>query len=257
MSWDARFFIAIFPDGEWCKVHAFSGGKRPGFHCTSALEALDGEPQHVAMIGRRGRVERRDDGASFDGNVVRATGVEASISVSGGDAADARDRFFWCRVPRVLSYWSATGRARVTIDGVTRDAFGVLEHAWGGETRLDVAALAPSRWQWDVLHLGEDRFFAGLALHGLGAHGAARLEDGGRGIARVNRLRIDMKEPGKTWSGVLVTRAGTLRYDAHAVTPVLPEVPDGGFVGFEWDGTLRGKRVSGSGFSEFRARIKA
>ena len=200
------------------------------------------------MIGRRSRVERRADGASFDGSVVRATGVEATV--------DAHDRFFWCRVPRVLSYWSATGRARVTIDGVTRDAFGVLEHAWGGETRVDVAALAPSRWQWDVLHLGEDRFFAGLALHGFGAHGAARLEDG-RGIARVNRLRIDMKEPGKTWGGVLVTRAGTLRYDARAVTPVLPEVPDGGFVGFEWDGMLRGKRVSGSGFSEFRARIKA
>ena len=247
MSWDARFFIAIFPNGEWCKVHAFSGGKHAGLHCTSALEALDGEPQHVAMIGRRDGVERRSDGASFEGSVVRATGVEASV--------EARDRFFWCRIPRVLSYWSATGRARVSIDGVTRDAFGVMEHAWGGETRIDVAALAPTRWQWDVLHLGEDRFFAGLALHGFGAHGAARLEDG-RGIARVNRLRIDMKEPGKTWSGVLVTRAGTLRYDARAVTPVLPEVPDGGFVGFEWDGMLHGKRVSGSGFSEFRARIK-
>jgi len=245
VSWDARFFIAIFPDGQWCKVHAFSGGQRAGFHCTSALEALDGEPQHVAMIGRRDRVERRGDGASFERGVVRATGVEASV--------DARDRFFWCRVPRVLSYWSATGRARVSIDGETRDAFGVVEHAWGGETRVDVAALAPSRWQWDVLHLGGDRF---LALHGFGAHGAARLEDD-RGVSRVSRLRIDMKEPGKTWSGVLVTRSGTIRYDARAATPVLPEVPDGGFVGFTWEGTLRGERVSGAGFSEFRARIKA
>ncbi len=98
------------------------------------------------MIGRRDRVERRADGARFEGEVIRATGVDARV--------EARDRFFWCRVPRVLSYWSATGRARVTIDGETRDAFGVLEHAWGGETRIDVAALAPSRWQWDVLHLG-------------------------------------------------------------------------------------------------------
>jgi hypothetical protein len=249
VSWDARFFIAIFPDGQWCKVHAFSGGKHAGLHCTSALEALDGPPQHVAMIGRLDRVERRGDGASFDGSVVRATGVEASFAGSG-------DRFFWCRVPRVLTYWSAMGRARVTIDGETRDAFGVLEHAWGGETRIDVAALAPSRWQWDVLHLRGDEFFAGLAVHGFGAHGVARLEDGG-GLSRVNRLRITMREPGKTWSGVLVTRAGTLAYEARAVTPVLPEVPDGGFVGFEWEGTLRGARVSGAGFSEFRERMKA
>jgi hypothetical protein len=183
---------------------------------------------------------------------VRATGIEASV--------DARDRFFWCRVPHVLSYWSATGRARVTIDGETRDAFGVLEHAWGGETRVDVAALAPRRWQWDVVHLGShvvgDRFFAGLALHGFGAHGTARIEDGG-GLSRVNRLRIEMKEPGKKWSGVLVTRSGTLRYDARAATPVLPEVPGGGFLGFTWDGTLRGERVSGAGFSEFRATMKS
>ena len=137
----------------------------------------------------------------------------------------------------MLSYWSATGRARVSIDGESRDAFGVFEHAWGGETRIDVAAFVPRRWQWDVLHLGShivgDRFFAGLALHGFGAHGAARLEDD-RAITRVNRLRIDTKEPGKTWSGTLVTRGGTLRYDARAATPILPEVPDGGFVGFTW-----------------------
>jgi hypothetical protein len=250
LSWEARFFIAIFPNGEWCKVHAFSGGKHAGLHCTSALEALDGEPQHVAMIGRSDRVERRADGASFEGNVVRASGVEAST--------DARDRFFWIRVPRVLSYYSATGSARVSIDGVTRDAFGVLEHAWGGETRLDVAALAPKKWQWDVLHLdsrhGGDRFFAGLALHGFGVHGAARIDDGG-GLSRVNRLRIDAHEPGKKWSGVLVTRRGTLRYQARAATPVLSEIDGGGFVGFEWDGTLHGKRVNGAGFSEFRATM--
>jgi hypothetical protein len=107
-----------------------------------------------------------------------------------------------------------------------------------------------------VLHLRGDEFFAGLAVHGFGAHGVARLEDGG-GLSRVNRLRITMREPGKTWSGVLVTRAGTLAYEARAVTPVLPEVPDGGFVGFEWEGTLRGARVSGAGFSEFRERMKA
>jgi len=248
VAWDARFFIAIFPDGQWCKVHAFSGGERAGLHCTSALEALDGGPQHVAMIGRRDRVERRDDGASFEGSVVRATGVEASI--------EARDRFFWCRVPRVLSYWSATGRARVSIDGETRDAFGVIEHAWGGETRIDVAALAPRRWQWDVLHLGDDRFFAGLALHGFGAHGAARLE-ADRGISRVNRLRIETHEPGRSWRGVLVTRGGTLSYDARVATPVLPEVPDGGFLGFTWEGKLHGARVSGAGFSEFRARMSS
>ncbi len=244
MSWHARFFIAIFPNGEWCKVHTFSGGKRVDRHCLSALEGLDGPPQQVALIGRPDRVERRVDDARFHDEHVSARDFEATIG--------ARDRFYWIRVPRVLSYYSATGHAEVTIDGAKREAFGVLEDAWGAETRIDVAALAPRRWQWDVVSLGGDRFFAGLALHGFGAHGAARFEEGG-GLTRVNRLRIRAESPGKRWSGVLVTSRGALRYEARAATPVSPEVDGGGFVGFTWEGSLHGARVSGAGFSEFRA----
>lgn len=213
-------------------------------HCLSALEGLDGPPQQVALIGRHDGVERRVDDARFHDEHVSARGLEATSA--------ARDRFYWIRVPRVLSYYSATGHAEVTIDGTKREAFGVLEHAWGAETRLDVAALAPRRWQWDVVSLGGDRFFAGLALHGFGAHGVARLEEGG-GITRVSRLRIRANDPGNSWSGVLVTSRGALRYEARASTPVSREVDGGGFVGFTWEGTLGGARVSGAGFSEFRA----
>jgi hypothetical protein len=248
VSWDARFFIAIFPNGEWCKVHTFSGGRRPDLHCLSALEGIDGGPQQVALIGRSSGVERRTDDARFEDHHVTARGVVANVA--------ARDRFYWIRAARVLSYYSATGFAEVSIDGAKRDAFGVLEHAWGAQTRLDVAALAPRKWQWDVVSLGGERFFAGLAIHGFGAHGAARFEDG-KGLERVSRLRIRAKKPGVRWSGTMVTSRGALRYEARAATPVSPEVDGGGFVGFTWEGALAqdgsGARVSGSGFSEFRS----
>lgn len=246
MSWDARFFIGVFPNGEWCKVHTFSGGKRVDRHCLSALEGLDGPAQQVAVIGRADGVERRVDDARFDREAhVTARGVEVNVA--------ARDRFYWIRVPRVLSYYSATGFAEVSIDGTKKEAFGILEHAWGAETRVDVAALAPRKWQWDVVSLGGERFFAGLALlHGFGAHGAARFEDG-KELTRVSRLRIRAEKPGERWSGTMVTRRGALRYEARAATPVSPEVDGGGFVGFTWEGTLGGARVRGSGFSEFRS----
>lgn len=252
-AWDGWFFIAIFPNGEWCKIHLFSGGKSPRAHCLAALEGLDGGPQELALVGRTGGVERRGGAIGpvagsrgrdviFHGHTVRGPGVEASV--------DARDPFFWIRAPRVLSYFSATGQARVTIDGAPRDAFGLLEHAWGAETRLDVARLAPRRWQWDVLSLGGDRFFAGLAIHGFGPHGAARAEDGFR---RVNAVHIRNRSPGRTWSGTMRTRGGALRYEARAATPVSTEAFGGGFLGFTWEGELAGAPASGAGFSEFRS----
>ncbi|HEY1957484.1 MAG TPA: hypothetical protein VGH28_17820, partial [Polyangiaceae bacterium] len=218
-AWDARFFIAIFPDGEWCKVHTFSGGKTAGKHCLSALEGLDGGAQEIALVGRGERVERRTGDVTCDGGSVRALGVEASV--------DARDRFYWIRLPRVLAYHSATGPARVTIDGQTREAFGVLEHAWGAETRIDVARLAPRRWRWDVLSCGGDRFFAGLAVHGFGPRGGARIGTGG--LTNVSAVRI--RSGRERWSGAMRTREGTLRYEARAATPVAPEVEGGGFLG--------------------------
>ncbi len=243
-GWDARFFIAIFPNGEWCKIHAFSGGKSPSKHCLSALEGLDGAAQDLALVGGTARVERRTDAVRFDDGDVHARSIDVSI--------DARDRFHWIRVPRVLTYHSAWGTARVAIDGGVRGAFGILEHAWGAQTRLDVARFAPRKWQWDVLSLGGSRFFAGLAIHGRGFHGAARIEDDAP-LAHVDVLRIRARDPGRAWSGAMRTRKGTLRYEARAATPVSAEVDHGGFVGFTWEGTLSGAPVSGSGFSEFRA----
>jgi hypothetical protein len=214
----------------------------------SALEGLDGPPQNLALVGHLARVERRSELAQFHGSAVRARGIEVSI--------DAHDRFHWIRVPRVLTYHSAFGAARVTIDGRTRDALGVIEHAFGRETRVDVAKLAPKRWRWDVLSLGahHDRFFAGLSIHGRGFHGTARVEQNAP-LDRVTALRVRENDeaPNEKWSGIMRTKRGVLRYDARAVTPVAPEVEGGGFVGFTWSGSLDDVFVSGSGFSEFRS----
>jgi len=244
-AWDGWFFIAIFPDGEWCKIHAFSGGKSLEKHCLAALEGLDGGPQQVTLVGRASGVERRAGDVAIGADGVRGRGVEASV--------DARDPFFWIRAPRVLTYFSATGRARVTIDGAARGGLGLLEHAWGAETRLDVARLAPRSWQWDVLSLGDDRFCAGLAIHGFGARGAARLSTGGD-LVPVRGVRIRTRAPGRAWSGALRTPRGTLRYDARAATPIAAEVDGGGFVGFTWEGDLAGEPLGGAGFSEMRAK---
>jgi hypothetical protein len=253
-TWDAYFFIAIFPNGEWCKVHAFSGGPR---YCTSALEGIDGEAQEVVLLGRSHAVERhrsppRDVSVSGSGE-VRAPRLEARV--------EAADPFFWIKVPRFLSYFSATGAARVTVDGVARDAFGVLEHAWGGSIPVNLEHASPRRWHWDVVSLGGTRFFAGLGVGPLllGAHGAARTSEGAS-LSRVSRLRIRVhewselpdREVPRRWSGTMVARDGTLHYDARATTPASPELAGGGFLGFTWEGTFRDAAAAGAGFCEYR-----
>jgi len=94
-----------------------------------------------------------------------------------------------------------------------------------------------------------------VAIHGAGAHGGARVEHG-RGLARVRRLSIRVLEargdvPSR-WSGVMATRAGTLRYEARATTDLAREAFGGGFLGFAWEGELDRQPVSGSGFCEQR-----
>ena len=294
-AWDGWFFIAIFPNGEWCKVHRFSGG-RP--HCLSALEGLDGPPQEVALVGRAEHVDRRGGVVdtmgrhvtfSFDDS-ARVTGLGVDAVVRGGEP------FFWIRVPRVLTYFTQAGPANVTIDGTTREALALIEHAWGARTRLDVARLAPRRWQWDVLSLenreakrsdsrrslsgawgaeptissrgSHVKFFAslGFTAAGVGARGVASV-DGGPGLVRVTRsqLRVlDWSTDGTRnvparWKGTMVSRVGMLHYEARAATPVSPEVDGGGFLGFTWEGELeRGPRrraEAGAGFCEYRALI--
>ncbi len=256
--WDAWFFIAIFPNGEWCKVHLFSGGKP---HCLSALEGLDGPPQELALVGRLDEITRRgsrieavvSDGVSVRGaDVSFALSEEARIGAPGIDAlVRATEPFYWIRVPRVLTYFTTTGAAKVTTGGSTREGLGLLEHAWGARTCVDVARFAPRRWQWDVLSLGGSRYFAGLAF---GAAGVAAL-------SRVNGLRVRVHEWSSTgdrriprrWTGTMVTRAGALRYEARSATPVAPEVDGGGFLGFTWEGELAHRVERGGGFCEYRA----
>jgi hypothetical protein len=256
-AWDGYFFIAIFPSGEWCKIHLFTGGPK---HCVSALEGLDGGGQELALIGRVAAVERRGSSiervterrgrdVSFEPARVVAKGIEAQV--------EAKDRFYWIRVPRLLTYFTETGRTRVTIDGMTREGLGLVEHAWGASTRVDVARLAPRRWHWDVLSLGGSRFFAGLAFGalGVGAHGAARLEEE-LPLSRVNRLRIRVRDWSaqgerrvpQRWAGTMVTRSGALRYEARAATPASPEGDGGGCLGFTWEGELRHAPCAGAGF---------
>ena len=60
------------------------------------------------------------------------------------------------------------------------------------------------------------------------------------------------------WTGKMRAGANDLRYEARATTPVADVVPDGGFLGFDFEGEVRqrtgpSRRVTGTGFCEYRA----
>src|SRR5262249_6967533 len=77
---------------------------------------------------------------------------------------ESRDAMWWIRVPRLLSYWSAFGPVEFVCGDERVRGLGVVEHAWGAETRLDVARYLPGRWHWDVLAFDDGRWCAALAL---------------------------------------------------------------------------------------------
>jgi hypothetical protein len=288
-AWEAYFLIGIFPAKSalrWCKLHVFSGGARPDHHCLSAVEALDGAPErlllratadHVAID--RTRLSREELTRAREGWDVRAEGLawggafpDLRLELASPPIAATqrpRDVLWWVKIPRVLSYFSAFGALAWEGPEGRCEGLGVVEHAWGADTRLDVAHLAPRRWQWDVLALEGGGFAAGLALgigrRLLGPRSGGQLD--GEPLRDGHGIRIEVLEHGEEkgrrvplrWRGAISIGRGTLRYEARATTPVADTVPGGGFLGFEFEGErivprgVGGSAVRGTGFTEYRA----
>ncbi len=280
-AWEAYFLIAIFPEGaahRWAKVHAFVGRARPGRHCLSAVEALDGPGEVAVLVGDEGGVTRRLRPAD-ERTCERAPGewrldapglawmgypetrltlddprIEVHATVRPADVG------WWARIPRVLSYFTGFGELSWRDDGGESRGVCLLERAWGADAPIDVARLAPRRWQWDVLTTTEGGVLAGLSVAGVGLRTMGRVRRGDPfATGRRSRVRVRewKEEEGRRvparWEGELATRAGTLRYEARVTTPVAPMVPGGGFVGTSWDGVWEGHPVGGTGFTEYRA----
>ncbi len=278
-AWEAYLLIGVFPRGSahsWCKVHVFVGRAGKGRHCLSALEALDGPGERVVLVAAGGGVHK--DVASVDepscaraqeGWGVVAPGVEwhgfpENVLRIDDPSSEARCEVAhvgrWVRLPGVISYFTGFGALRWRDAHGESAGVGLLEHAWGGAVRFDMARFAPRRWQWDVLAVDGGGVFAALSVAGIGLRamgmGGAReaLTTGRRSRVRVREWR---EEAGRSvparWKGKLSTCAGTLRYEARAATPVAPMVPGGGFLGTTWEGDLGGRAVRGTGFTEYRA----
>lgn len=273
-AWEAYLLIAIFPAGarlRWCKVHVFVGRARPGRHALSALEALDGPGETLVLVADEARVQRwhhavdaasctrsasswsvRAPGLAWDGfPASRLTLDTPRVTVE----ATVRDVGWWTRVPRVLSYFTGFGPLTWTDAEGTLQGLGLVEHAWGTDVPFDIGRLAPPRWQWDVLSMGDGCALGALTIGGVGLRtmGRAALDEPFTTGWRV-RIRPTARDKGllSGWSGTLMTRAGTLRYEARATTPLAPVVPGGGFVGTMWEGTWNGRAVAGTGFTELR-----
>jgi hypothetical protein len=270
---------------RWSKLHLFSGGAGAGRHCLSAVEALDGPPERLLLRATGAEViaDRRPLAADElqrprEGWDVRASGLiwtgpfpDLHLGIADPRItaeAHPRDVLWWVRLPRVLSYWSAFGPLVWEGPDGRSAGLGIVEHAWGADTRLDVARLAPRRWHWDVLSFSDGGFAAGLALgigpSLLGPRSGGRIGEGpfayGRGIQV--EILSHREEKGRRvpdrWRGTLTAGEGTLHYEARASTPVADTVPGGGFLGFSFEGEWRPRRgpskpAHGDGFCEYRA----
>ncbi len=287
-AWEAFFLIGIFPEASplrWVKFQLFSGGRNPGKHCMSALEAMDGPGEELILIGWKDRIEtvKRPLGSPYLSRSSEAWEVQSSkdlkwtgdwpnlslhFSLMGVKAnTAARNVLVWADIPRVLTYWSAFGELDWQAGEASRLGVGIVEHAWGGDTRIDVARLAPPRWHWDVLTFDDGAACAGLSATvagrqiGLRSGGTAPGQPftTGRGIqVKVNRWA---DEEGRhvplEWSGELKLGDRIFSYAARKSTPLAPAVPHGGFMGFDFEGRWNGdggnRTHRGTGFTEYRA----
>ncbi|MBI2897320.1 MAG: hypothetical protein HYY06_27430 [Deltaproteobacteria bacterium] len=284
-AWEAYFLIGVFPEASplrWCKVQIFSGGRDLGRTCLSAIEGMDGPGRLLVLAGRSGSIEERSRllrqgelQRSPDGWHVRLDGLDWAGSYpelrldcsDPGFRADTRteERLVWLRLPRVLTYWSAFGSVDWEgADGRARGA-GIVEHAWGADSRLPVTRLAPSWWHWDVLAFDDGSTAAGLAVAFAGqlrgVRGGGRITGEPFAIGRGPSIRVlDWTDQAARpvparWSGRWRLGAVELEYEARASTPVAAVLTRGGFLGFTFEGeavagVLR-RQVRGAGFCEY------
>ena len=261
--------IGIFPvesSIRWCKVQLYSGCVR---HSLAAVEGMDRTPQRLIVAASKDEVFRDEQPVAFTASPeafeirsgdLRWRGFPASKLQSNhvSAAVDARDPFSWVSIRGVLTYWTAFGGGTFETPLGSGAGAGLVEHAWGASSSVDVGRLAPRRWQWDVL-----RFEDGSTCAGLSVYGQPALRSGGRapgapfstGLGlRVSVLERDGDGLPARWRGRVHLHSGTVSYEARASTPVAREIAGGGFVGFEFEGSHAGRAVSGTGFTELRAR---
>ena len=113
-------------------------------------------------------------------------------------------------------------------------------------------------WHWDVLAFDDGArsvaaalwvSLPGLPLRGVRANGRLpSIEEPLRAV------RIERSADVRRWRGTIAAGDAELVYDATTTTELARAAPGGGFVGFDFEGTLRDRRgaraVRGRGFAE-------
>jgi hypothetical protein len=270
-AWEAYFLIGVFPRESslrWVKVQLFSGARR---HALAAVEGMDRSPQRLVAAGTKDEIFRDEQPVPFTASPddfeigagdLHWRGFPSSTLQCGSPplfvTMHPRDPFSWVSIPRVLSYWTCFGTGSFETPWGVAEGAALVEHAWGTDSAFDVARASPRRWQWDVLRFEDGSTSAGLSVYGMPA-----LRSGGRApgasFSTGLGLRVSVRERDTDgspvrWRGRLHLHSGSIYYEARASTPVAREVPGGGFVGFEFEGSHAGRGVGGTGFTEFRAR---
>jgi hypothetical protein len=270
-SWEGWFAIAIGAPGSavrWTKTHVFRDDRSASGSPISALEGLDAEGEIVTFAAIESRVvtmhvplERAAIAASAAA-LVEVTGARARVRREGVVELDVElhDRMDWVRIPKMLRYVGACGLASgtITIDGARHalHGAGVVEHAFGAHVPFDPLRFVRGPWHWDVLSIDEGVTVAAalwITAPGLGMRGVRATGRLPGGAASVRAHAIERASEAR-WRARLRDGDVELEYEAVASTERANVVPGGGFVGFDFEGTLRGRGarrvVRGRGFAE-------
>jgi hypothetical protein len=271
--------IGIFPADaplRWCKVQLYSGNARADRHALAALEGMDREPQRLILAADTEHVYRdaraigftaSEEGWDISTDNLRWSGYPNSMIAVEQPSLKAsigsRDELWWVKVPRVISYWSSFGTLSFDSEWGSAEGASLVEHAWGADSPIDVGRFSPRPWHWDVLRLADGSVCAGFSLGPVwGGRSGGRAPGAefatGLGLRVTEVVRDEDRLPTR-WHGRMAIGTGMLEYDASRSTPVAREVQGGGFTGFTFEGEWRArgsqpKGVTGTGFSEFRAR---
>lgn len=274
-GWEGWFAIGIGDascDVLWTKTHAFRSDAREGMRPLAAVEGLEARGEIVTWVATRERViESRtavDPSSVADRLRIEGALPQAHVRRSG-DATleldvDFRDRMEWAQFPRILRYFGACGRAlgSIAIGGATHDLSGVaiVEHAWGALVPFDPMRFVRGPWHWDVLAFDDDTrtvaaalwvSLPGYPLRGVRAAGKLPgLDDAPRAV------RVERDDDVRRWRASIAAGGAELAYEAIATTDLARAAPGGGFVGFDFEGTLRSQRVRGRGFCEHGGPVK-
>ncbi|HEO72048.1 MAG TPA: hypothetical protein ENN80_12355 [Candidatus Hydrogenedentes bacterium] len=188
-------------------------------------------------------------------------------------------RHIGCRLGNILTYFglhsALEGEVAVEGNSYPLAGFGILEHAWGADTRLPLPNLLRGFWHWDVLSFHDpDEPHAAVAALALAPMGRRPLPICGGGHIPGTEFRkncglkltyratreVDGVIVPTEWEGGIANRLGRLDYTATVAGPVLTPFPGGAFLGFTFQGiyTPRSgspRNLSGTGLTELGRRV--